>query len=276
VADQESQGSVRNTVEGRIYFPGNPWPAGHRVVSCELIAAINPCFGLYIDEAAYKGPALTLAIELKTADYDEDDPSDRDGIGNDDWSSKIAWNNYGSCWIGESQSSGTPGFVVSDGQLPFSFDRDEYRFLVDLLPVDWDTFMSTRAMDVFLLGHDAVADHNIRLHSRQADGSYTLDWRGQIARAYVMDDQFKYTFSAHVTGVRFREIRLWYFHKERAMAYLGLDFDPATTTPRDYLAPFVTNPDAFTFEERVDGLGRSCTYAVPRHTTIRQGKIANV
>lgn len=257
------EAAMANTVEGRIFFPGNPWPDGHRIISCELVAAINPSRGLYTDEAPYQGPALTLAIDLKTADYDEDDQSDRDAIGADDWSSKIAWNNYGSCWVGESGSSNTPGFVVSDGIKPFSFHEEEYRFSVDTLPLDWDTFVVTQAFGTYLLGHDAVADHDIHLHSRQSDGTYTLDWTGRIALSYVGDNEFKYGFHAHVTGVRFREIQLWYFQKERAMEYLEIDLDPMIT-PRDYIAPFVADPEGFVFEERVDGLERSCFYAVPK------------
>jgi hypothetical protein len=253
----------RKTIDGRIFFPGNPWPQGHRVTSCEIIAAIDPHIGIYTDEARYEGPGLSLSIELQTADYDEDDPSDRDGIAHDDWSSKIAWNNYGSCSIGESQSSNTPGFCVSDGTAPFSFNHDEYRFVVDPLPLNWDAFMVTRAFGIYLLGHDAIADINIHLHSRLPDGSYTLDWNGRIAQAYIGKTEFTHEFHAQITGVRFKEIRLWYFDTERARDYKEVEFDPAKTTPREYIAPFVANPDAFRFEERVDGLGRTCFYAIP-------------
>jgi hypothetical protein len=255
-------GTIAGRVEGRIFFPGNPWPNGHRIISCDLVASINPLRGLYTEDAPYKGPALTLAIELKTAEYDEEDPTDRDGIGADNWSSKISWNNYGSCWIGESGTSNTPGFVVSDGVTPFSFHEEEYRFTVDPLPIDWNAFVATQAFGTYLLGHDDVADHDIHLHSRQPNGTYTLDWTGRIALTYAGDDEFTYQFQAHVTGVRFREIRLWYFHKERAMEYLGIDLDPSVT-PRDYIAPFVTDPDEFVFDERVDEAGHGCVYAVP-------------
>jgi hypothetical protein len=85
---------------------------------------------------------------------------------------------------------------------------------------------------------------------------------GRIALTYVDEQEFRYQFRAHVTGIRFKEIRLWYFHQERAKEYLGIDLDPSITA-RDYIAPFVADPDAFTFEERIEGLGRSCIYAVP-------------
>lgn len=31
------EAAMANTVEGRIFFPGNPWPNGHRIISCELV-----------------------------------------------------------------------------------------------------------------------------------------------------------------------------------------------------------------------------------------------
>jgi hypothetical protein len=145
---------------------------------------------------------------------------------------------------------------------PFSFHEEEYRFTVDPLPIDWNAFVTTQAFGTYLLGHDDVADHDIHLHSRQPNGTYTLDWTGRIALTYSGDDEFTYQFQAHATGVRFREIRLWYFHKERAMEYLGIDLDPSVT-PRDYIAPFVTDSDEFVFEERVDPAGHSCFYAIP-------------
>jgi hypothetical protein len=46
------------------------------------------------------------------------------------------------------------------------------------------------------------------------------------------------------------------------MEYLGIDLDPSLT-PRDYIASFVTDPDEFVFEERVDQAGHSCFYAIP-------------
>ena len=52
-------------------------------------------------------------FELVTADFDEDDPTDRDGSGDSDWTSKIVWNNYGSCRIEPNQSGEVRGIRVS-------------------------------------------------------------------------------------------------------------------------------------------------------------------
>jgi hypothetical protein len=248
-------------IEGRIYFPGNPWPGGHRVVSCTFNASVHPNVGGYAPSYANPGPGLMLELELTTANYDEDDPSDRDGAGETDWSSKIVWNNYGSCRLGPSQSSQVSGIRVSDGSTPFVFDLEEYRFSVDPLPIDWDHFHDTVGFGVYLLGHDTVADHDIHLHSRQSDGSYTLDWTGRIALTYAGHTEFEHTFKAHVTGVRFESLMLFYFDAGRAKEYYGIDLDPHLSA-RDYIAPFVSDPDNFSFETRVDGLKRPVVYAL--------------
>lgn len=258
--------------EGRIWFEGNPWPQGHRLVSCELVGGVDPRRGAYVDGVVER-PALTLAIELRSARYDEDDdPKQRDTTGPDDWSSKIVWNNYGQAWIGASASSELAGVEVSDGRVPYALDAPEHRFLVDRLPLnlpgaadtsDFSDFFRLQAFGCYILGHDAVADHDIHLHSRTPDGAYRLDWTGKVALAYAGRETFDYQFRVQATGVRLREISLWFFDVERAREYLGLELDPGLT-PRDYLAPFVTNVDAFRFETRVDGLGRAAVYAVPK------------
>ena len=257
---QPSQLTNHSTVSGRIYFAGNPWPLGHRVLSCTFNASVCPAVGAYAASYANPGPGLMLEFELVTADYDEDDPSDRDGQGDSDWTSKIVWNNFHSCRIGPSQSSQVQGIRVSDGTTPFEFDLPEYRFAVDPLPIDWNHFHDTAAFGIYLLGHDAVAGHDIHLHSRQPDGSYTLDWSGSIALTYAGGDEFKHAFKASVSGVRFDALMLFYFDVGRAKEYYGIDLDP-NLTARDYIAPFVADPDNFVFETRVDGLGRAVVYA---------------
>jgi hypothetical protein len=42
-----------------------------------------------------------------------------------------------------------------------------------------------------------------------------------------------------------------------------LALDPSIA-PCGYIAPFVSDPDAVTFEERVDGIGRTCIYAIQK------------
>lgn len=217
---------------GRIRFPGNPWPDGHAVESFSWGAAIHPSHG------------LLLEFSLKSEDYYAADGEMSDHIGPSDWESKIAWCNYHACTLGPSQTSSRSGLLVPS---PFTLGLDRYEFTADPLPVDWDTFFDTNAFGIYLLGHDAVADHRIRLELR--GDAYVVDWTGRIALAYMGATDFRYSFEAHVEGVRFDSISMWYFKPEIALEYLGLEVDPALS-PRDYLAPYVSDPDRFDFEER--------------------------
>ncbi len=194
-------------------------------------------------------------FELASADYYEDDgthiiPRDREDeeLTKSDWQSKIAWNNFHACTIGPSMSSLAPGIVASDGRAPFDLDRPAHEFIADPLPVDMATFFETNAFGIYLLGHDAVADHHIAMN-RSADGSYAVDWSGRIALAYAGEHDFKYSFNARVTGVHFDSISMFYFDGSNAKEFLGVDLD-ANVSLRDRLAPYVVDPDQFVLEMR--------------------------
>jgi hypothetical protein len=261
---------MNKAAAGRIWFEGNPWPDGHRLISCELVGAIHPAWGAYSDDARYVGPALSCAIEIRTAAYDEEDssrPLDESSSDEDDWTSRDSWLNYGAAWIGASASSATPGFLVSDGRTPFDFHKAEHRFRVDPLPLslpDFSRFFTVQAFGCYVRGHDAVADHDIRLHSRASNGRYVLDWTGRLANAYAGMESFDHVFRVQATNVALKEISLWYLDAGRAREYLGIDID-AGMTPEQYLAPFVTDIDAFRFETRLNGGGQACVFAVPKH-----------
>lgn len=228
------------SLQGRIWFPGNPWPEGHKITSCTWSGHIQP------------GRGLSLFFEIKTEEYYAADGThivEDESEGVSEWASKVGWNNYGSCWIGPSQTSFNPGILVSDGTKPFDLTRDEYVFTADPLPVDWETFLARQAFGIYLLGHDAVADHRIHLRKNSADGSYALDWSGKIARAYVGKESFDHRFQARVAGVRFDAIGLMECDPAYAKDYYGIDLDPQMT-PYDHLSLYVTNPDDFVIEER--------------------------
>jgi len=211
-------------------------------------------------------PAMALDFELVTADYNEEHQSDRDAIRPNDWASKIVWNNYGSCAITPSATSNFPGIAVSGERTPFVFDQDEYLFTVDPLPIDdRTTYPAHAAFGIYLLGHDAVADHRIHLHDRQPGGSYTVDWTGRIALTYAGDgDGFAYAFRAHAKGVRLDAISMSSYDPGFAKDYFGIELDP-NIAPRDIIAPFVNDPDNFTFERRDPGNGSSVLHAVRRY-----------
>lgn len=249
------------SVHGRIFFAGNPWPNGHRIIECALTASLQR-FSDPLSDGKETRRRLAFGIELRTADYDEEAPATSDDHPDaTDWTSPGAWTNYGSCRLGPSDSSDTPGITVSDGSHSFAFGAESYEFIADPLPLDWDRFIASAAFGIYLQGHDAVAGHHIRVHSRQADGSYTVDWSGRIASAYIGSTSFDHTFTAHVTGVRLESVTMFDFDADRMHDYFGLAWDPLHSA-RDELAPFVADVDAFAFELRDEGHGRLVMHAI--------------
>ena len=230
------------TVKGSILFHGNPWPAGHRIAELNWSGAIHPERG------------LSLGFELQSASYYEgeedrfpfDDEEDVDGSY---WRAKSAWANYHACRIGTSTTSDSPGILVSDGTTPFAFDAETYDFRADPMPVSANEVFESGAFGIYLLGHDAVADHRIDLRSTDAAGHYAMNWTGRIALAYSGDEEFKYDFTAKAEDLRFDAISLWYFDPQIAKEYLDLEVDPAVS-PVDYIAPYVCDPEQFDFEKR--------------------------
>ncbi|PSB27626.1 hypothetical protein [Stenomitos frigidus] len=78
-------------------------------------------------------------------------------------------------------------------------------FLVDPLPIDFDV---PRAFDIYLLGHDSVADHRLRFTQRLTPNHFSVDWRGRIALFYSGSYEFRYEFEAHVESTEFQGIEL--------------------------------------------------------------------
>lgn len=84
-----------------------------------------------------------------------------------------------------------------------------------------------RAFHIYLLGHDGVADHEVTFRKNvtgtkmsidkgdgvktcaryDQDTSYTLDWKGKVAREYIEDDDFRYSFHAHHGTLKFKGIQ---------------------------------------------------------------------
>lgn len=238
-----------DTVTGRIHFLGNPWPNGHRIKSLRWGAIIRPNEGLSLD------------FTLESADYYEEEKQDveRDAH-TSDWDSPAVWSNYHACTIEPSTTSGAPCLPVSDGTTRFEFDAPSYAFAADPLPIDdIERFFETNAFSIYLLGHDAVADHRINLTRTDDAGHYDLHWTGRIALAYAGESEFRHSFEARASGVRFEAIDLQHFDPTTMKKRRGVDIDP-NIDPRDCIAPYVSDPDRFIFERRGGVL-----YAVRRY-----------
>jgi len=179
-------------MQGRIAFPGNPWPEGHALHDCELGATLHPELG------------VRLQVHLTSEDYDDDPPS---LDGEDDWTSPIVWANY----EGTMLSSTAWGWDRYSGiPIEGSFDPTDLTgtYTVDALDGDDVEVIEDPAFRIYLLGHDAACDHVVRLTRTDPSGVYDLRWTGRLALTYAGDPVPRHRFEAEASGLVFDTLRL--------------------------------------------------------------------
>lgn len=197
-------------MENRIYFKDNPYPGGHAVKKFSWSAKMDPEAGLFFH------------FHLETDDYyaeDESEEEEDDTVA--DWQSKSVWGNYHSCTL-SSTAHGNTGIRVAAPGEKFDFGGWEtLQLAADTFPLPDDWEYDDLNFSIYLLGHDSVADHHIRIE-RQTGNTFHLHWTGKIALTYGGDDEFKYSFEARLGNITFDGI---YYPKDytqdQAMALLG-------------------------------------------------------
>lgn len=190
--------------EPRIWFPGNPWPAGH--------ALQEVTWGGRLD-----GEGLRFELRVQSADYyaDDGDQEEEDEEPESDWLAKIVWGNYHACHI----EGGFPLEAAPDLRRSFSFHH-----LDPELPEDFDDHLFA----TYLLGHDSVADHHLRF--APVAGGHALRWDGKIALTYAGDEELRYRFWAQIPRLRFDGFKVTGVTEEQALEFLAA----AVPNPEDY------------------------------------------
>ena len=187
----------------RIFFKGNPYPKGHLIkkfVWCAHLETGNEDKedGLYFD------------FHLETDNYHAEDGLNKDNSEEpeSDWVAKIAWENFHRCTISSTEWH-FGGFKVADEKNKINLQKLAGKvFLADTPPIDMEGDYENRAFHIYLLGHDACADHHINFKEKNNDGSYNLEWAGKIALAYIGDHDLKYEFEAFIENAKFDEIEI--------------------------------------------------------------------
>lgn len=184
--------------ENRIFFKNNPYPLGH--VIKEFI------WNGHLDDEGQ----LWFDLHLETDDYYAKDPSHfeeraENEESHSDWDSKIVWGNYHACTM-SSTYWGSNGILINATKPKLNFANwPATRLIADTLPPDlvmladleWDDL----ALNIYLLGHDACANHQLDI--TQNGATFNIAWTGKIALAYAGEDEFKYDFSANINDVKF-------------------------------------------------------------------------
>lgn len=176
----------------RIYFSNNPWPDGHALNKFTWSGRLDPEEGLYFD------------FYLKTEDYNAGDTGNEEEDDEElsDWESKIVWNNYHACTIA-SKEKGQPGILVAQPGRKFNFAvLQSQTFTADPLPLEDEYELDDLAFGIYLLGHDASADHRIAIE-RQQHHLFNIHWTGKIALFYAGDYSFDHAFELKATGISF-------------------------------------------------------------------------
>ena len=176
-------------IDGRIHFPGNPWPEGHP-----------------IDEFAWtarqEGDRIRFDLHLRSADYySERDVEDSEEDG-PDWTAPIVWGNYHRCTLSSTFWGSGNGFDVCDASEYSPEWLDGRTFVID--PVDGEIENSEEhAFHLYLLGHDCVVNHRIVFRRTGKAGLFDIEWTGAIALTYVGRYTPEHRFEAVIRQVPF-------------------------------------------------------------------------
>lgn len=177
-------------MKGRIWFARNPWPEGHRLKAFLLMGRVDLEKGLFLD------------VELVTDEYSaERDPEDDEDAS--DWEAPIVWNNYHRCTISSVNWENETGLLVATERR--KLEKKAFSGSakwVDLAKHTGDS----RALHVYLLGHDSVRSGDLRL--KRKGTSYDVTWTGKLALTYAGDSVFRHRFSAKASGVAFTGFEL--------------------------------------------------------------------
>lgn len=174
---------------GRIYFPGNPWPEGHPIKE-------------FAWEARNKDGQVWFDLHLVTENYYSErgieEPEDGDADYPSSWEAPGVWGNYHSCIL-SSTYWGTGGFPVAESE-HFNWEElDGYELFVDEPPPEE---VENNAFGIYLLGHDAVAQHRIKFTKSLNPECFDISWSGMVALAYVGDYEYKHEFVARIINVK--------------------------------------------------------------------------
>jgi hypothetical protein len=174
-------------MRGRITFRKNPWPKGHAIATLNVAGRVDPEKGLFLD------------VHLRSADYEADPPAVvPDDLDLPDWKAVSVWGNYHRCtlssvnWPGEAE-----GLLVATPKKPLARAQLSGRSPLR----DLAKHVETRALHIYLLGHDSVLSDDLRLTRKGA--TWSLAWKGRLALTYAGDSVFRHRFEANATGVTF-------------------------------------------------------------------------
>ena len=150
--------------------------------------------------ARIKEGKVWFDFHLETEDYDSERQIDDDEAnGSSDWEAPIVWNNYHACTLSTRfwHEGGFP--VVNLGGVMSLDALDGLELVVDSPPPG---NLEDHAFHVYLLGHDAAAEHRIKFTRIAGTDRFNILWTGRLALVYAGDHEYKYKFAATLVGIQ--------------------------------------------------------------------------
>lgn len=208
---------------GRIWFAKNPWPKGHAIRAATWSGRLDPERGLVFD------------LHVESASYYAEVDVESDDLDAESWDSPIVWGNYHSCSLSSTKWQHR-GFVVGTPKKPLAWSKlSGHTFRVDPARSELPPGEPLgRSFGIYLLGHDAVADHRITF--TRARAAWSIDWTAKIALAYVGRTELEHRMRAELRGLAFRGFQIPKGMHARVAA--------------EAFAPLVTDPKAWSIEKR--------------------------
>ncbi|WP_129055767.1 MULTISPECIES: hypothetical protein [unclassified Chryseobacterium] len=145
----------------KIYFIDNPYPNGHRIETFIWSGRIDEYGFIWFD------------FHLKTENYyANDDENDEDEEKEDetlsDWDSKIVWGNYHACTLSSNYWGEQRGIRISKPGEKLNFDAVvQNNLFSNDLPTEHHFDDDDLAFNIYLLGHDSCADHQISFQKQK-------------------------------------------------------------------------------------------------------------
>lgn len=181
---------------GRIFFPGNPWPKGHRIDECLWTARIERSTGVWAD-FHIRTEDYDAADRKSASQIDEDEPPELDAN-----ASRILWVNTGrmifstTFWPGQAF-----GVQMGSKEKPFDFRKlSGAQFRADAPPQHPGY---PRPFVAYRWGDDAPAYHNITFKKETGKSTFAIHWLGRFGDFVEGKPDFPWPFEMKLKNVAF-------------------------------------------------------------------------
>ncbi|MCU0437600.1 MAG: hypothetical protein MUC49_06765 [Raineya sp.] len=179
------------TEPNKIYFLGNPYPNGHKVKNFVWNGRVDNNENIWFD------------FHLESENYYAEDESDDIEEPESNWNAKVLWKNYHNCKISSTYwKEKNKGIKIGSKTKKVNFNNCVQKELIaNKLPFSKNFDYENLAFNIYLLGHDNCANHNIIFKKNKEN--FDIEWSGKIALTYSGKNLFDYSFIVNMQNIKF-------------------------------------------------------------------------